>query len=176
MASRSRSPVPFTGSQRRSRSSQWNPQRHGPPSHSSQRLLDDPEKLNITSDDESDPAAASGAEQQPSGASQCELDPMLSFATRVARRNAVLREFHPYKDAVPLEEETRRQIHNPWTKGGLREVLARMYIVQTGCTFLQVRENGREWFEYCHETLPPFRPAPVRIHTPKDVINMVWFA
>ena len=175
MASRSRSPVPFTIRQQRSHSIKWSPQRHNQSPHSSQRLLHVPDKLNITSDDENNPIEASSAEQQPASAWKCELDPMLSYATRVARRDAVLCAIHPYKNAIPLQEETRRWIYNPWTQGGTRKVLARMYIVRTGCTFLQVRENDRVWFEYCYETLPPFRPAPIRIRNRKGLTKMVWF-
>ena len=62
MATRSRSPVPLTGSQRRPHTGSrrrphtvLSPQRHGPPSHSPQRLIHDPERSNIASDDKDDP-------------------------------------------------------------------------------------------------------------------------
>ena len=62
MSTRSRSPVPLTGSQRRPHTGSrrrphtvLSPQRHGPPSHSPQRLIHDPERSNIASDDKDDP-------------------------------------------------------------------------------------------------------------------------
>ena len=144
MATRSRSPVPLTGSQRRSRTGSWrrrhtafSPQRHGPPSHSPQRLIHDPEYS--------------------------------------AKREAILLWLHPYKNALPLQEETRHRINNPWTQGWRREILARMVYVHNGrcCTVLQLRENGREWFEATDETLPPFLPAPVLIRKKEDLNNRI---
>ena len=80
----------------------------------------------------------------------------------------VLRKLHPWIDAIPLQEATRRKIQN--CSCPVREILARMYVPATRLTVLQLQDRmGREWYEYHYGSLPPFLPLPTHINSRDDL-------